>query len=45
MRYCIRCPKVNHEWRDVEFPWNNPNYHEFAEHIDPSRGGDDKSLL
>ena len=44
MRYYIRCPKVNHDWHDVKFPWNNPNYIEFADHIDPSLNGDDKSI-
>ena len=44
MRYFIRCPKVNYEWSGVEYPWNDPNYLEFADHIDPSINGDDKSV-
>ena len=31
----IRCPKVNCEWVDQDYPWNNPRFSDFADHIDP----------
>ena len=32
----IRCPKMNDMWVTLKYPWKDPDFIDFAQHIDPS---------